>query len=153
MWWTITYRVIASVVTFLVGWAVFAIMSPAKESRLSPSTRQVESITLRRLRCPVAVTECQALIATFRSDGTCNFVTYDHGHHESTFTGDFNPQSFTPIIEHINRQGPFELPLVSPASPGTETTTIEVVTSNGTRLVASYDWATRPLDLADCNIY
>ena len=151
MWWNITYRVIASVVTFLIGCAVFAIATPTE--RLPEDTHQIRSITLSRLRCPVAGPDCKALIATFRSDGTCNYVTYAHGHHESTFTGDFNPQSFTPIIEQINRQGFFELPLVSPASPGTETTTIEVVTSNGTRLIASYDWATRPLDLADCNVY
>ena len=38
MMWTMTCRVIASVVTFLIGWTVFAIARPTEELRLPERT-------------------------------------------------------------------------------------------------------------------
>ena len=153
MWWTITYRVIASIVTFLVGCACFAIATPTEELRLPENTHQIKSVTLSQGRCFVAGQKCNTLIATFRSDGTCNYVTYADDDHVSTFTGDFNPQDLTHLIEKINKQGSLELPLISPASSVTETTSIEVVSGDETRFVATYNWTTAPLDYARCNVY
>ena len=153
MWWPITSRVIASVVTFLIGWAVFAIARPTEELRLPENAHQIKSITVSRGRCFVAGQKCNTLIATFRSDGTCNYVTYAHDDHVSTFTGDFKPQDLTYLIEEINKQGSFELPLISPAGAVTEATRIEAVSSEGTRFVATYNWATAPLDYPRCNLY
>ena len=153
MWWTITYRVIASVGTFLIGCAVFLIATPTEELRLPENTHQIKSVTLSQGRCFVAGQKCNTLKSTFRSDGTCNYVTYEDGDHVSTFTGDFNPQDLTHLIEEINKQSSFEQPLISPASSVTDTTRIEVVNGDETRFVATYNWPTAPLDYARCNVY
>ena len=50
-------------------------------------------------------------------------------------------------MEQINKQGFFDLPLVFPTSPVTETTSVEVVTSEGTRVVTTYSWASTPSGL------
>ena len=64
--WTITCRVIASVVTFLIGWTVFAIASPHRRVTASgtrapnlvdnsEATRLFRRRTeMRRLRCDVS---------------------------------------------------------------------------------------------------
>ena len=156
MWWNITYRVIASVVTFLIGCAVFAIATD--ELPLAQSKLPIESITLAQIRCSVTGQvhtgqECNVLIVTFRSDGTCNYVRYVNGDHVLTFTGDFNPQDLPYLIKEINKQGSLELPLALPKSELPEETSIEVVNTDGTRSVATYNWSIAPLAYERCNLY
>jgi hypothetical protein len=146
--WTMTCRVLASVVTFLIGWAVFAIASPSEEIRLPErAAPQILSITLRRQGCSDAERTCPVYDATYRSDGTCTYVGYANDDFIGKYEGEYNPQDFTDLVEQINKQGFFELPLVFPTSPVTETTSVEVVTSEGTRLVTTYNWASTPSGL------
>jgi uncharacterized protein DUF6438 len=147
--WTMTCRVIASVVTFLIGWTVFAIASPAEQIQQLPerAAPQIFSITLRRQGCSDAERECPVYDATYRSDGTCTYVGYANDEFIGKYEGDYNPQDYTDLVEQINKQGFFELPLVFGTSPATETTSIEIVTSDGTRLVTTYNWASTPSGL------
>lgn len=146
--WTIACRVIASIVTFLIGWTVFAIASPTPEELQLPElTRRVLAITLKRQGCSDAERECPVYDATYRSDGTCTYVGYANDEFIGKYEGDYNPQDFTDLVEQINKQGFFDLPLVFPTSPATETTTIEVVTDDGTRIVTTYNWASTPSGL------
>jgi len=147
--WTITCRVFASVVTFLVGWTVFAIASPTTVELPVPerAAPQILSITLRRQGCSDAERECPVYDATYRSDGTCTYVGYANDEFIGKYEGDYNPQDFTDLVEQINKQGFFELPLVYPTSPAIETTSIEVFTSDGVRLVTTYNWASTPVGL------
>ena len=145
--WTITSRVIASVVTFLIGWTVFAIASPPEELRLPEPTRQILSITLRRQGCSDAERRCPVYDATFRSDGTCSYMGYANDDYIGEYKGEYDPQDFTYIVEQINKQGFFELPVAFQASSATETTSVEIVTNEGTRVVTTYNWASAPAGL------
>ena len=146
--WTMTCRVIASLVTFLVGWAVFAIFEPAEEIRRLPEpTRHISAITLKRLGCADAERECPVYDATYRSDGTCTYVGYANDEFIGKYEGEYNVQDFTDLVEQIDKQGFFHLPLVFPSSPATETTSVEVVASDGTRVVTTYNWASTPSGL------
>jgi len=146
--WTITCRVIASVVTFLIGWTVFAIARPSEEIRRLPEpARQISAITLKRLGCSDAERKCPVFEATYRSDGTSRYFGYANDDYIGEYQGDFNPQDFNYIVEQIDRQGFFESPLVLADSPVTETTTIEVVTNDGVRVVTTHNWASTPSGL------
>ncbi len=105
--WTITCRVIASVVTFLIGWTVFAIASPPEELQLPERTRQILAITLRRQGCSDPDRRCPVYDATFRSDGTCSYMGYANDDYIGEYKGEYDPQDFTYIVEQINKQGFF----------------------------------------------
>ncbi|HJU91411.1 MAG TPA: hypothetical protein VJ656_00635 [Pyrinomonadaceae bacterium] len=53
----------------------------------------------------------------------------------------------------MNKQKFLELPRGFPTSSVTETTSIEIVTIDGRRLVTTYNWAITPFDFPRCNIY
>ena len=143
--WTMTCRVIASTVTFLIGWTVFAVARPNEEiQRLPEPARQISAITLKRLGCSDAERKCPIFEATYRSDGTSSYIGYANDDYIGQYKGEYNPQDFTYMVEQINKQGFFELPLAFSEFPATETTTIEVLSSDGTTLVTTYNWATTP---------
>lgn len=148
MMWTMTCRVIVSVVTFLIGWTVFAIARPSEEIRRLPEpTRQISAITLKRLGCTDAERKCPVFEATYRSDGTCSYFGYANDDYMGEYKGNYNPEDFIYMVEQINKQGFYELPLAFPDNLVTETTTVEVLTSEGTRLVTTYNWASTPAAL------
>ena len=148
MMWTMTCRVIASIVTFLIGWTVFAIARPSEEiQRLPEPTRHISAITLKRLGCTDAERKCPVFEATYRSDGTCRYFGYANDDYIGEYKGDFNPHDFAYIADQINKQGFFELPPAFRDSSVRETTTVEVVASDGVWVVTTYNWASTPSGL------
>ena len=148
MMWTMTCRVIASIVTFLIGWTLFAIARPSEEIRRLPEpTRQISAITLMRMGCTDAERKCPIFQATYRSDGTCSYFGYANDDYMGEYKGTYNPQDFTYMVEQINKQGFYEMPLAFPDSSVTETTTVEILGSDGTRHVTTYNWANTPSGL------
>jgi Domain of unknown function (DUF6438) len=148
MLWTMSCRVIASIVTFLIGWTVFAIVRPSEEIRpLREPTRQISAITLKRFGCSDAERQCPVFEATYRSDGTCKYVGYANDDYIGEYEGDFNPQDFHYMVEQLNQQGFFELPLTFSDNPVTETTRVEVVSSDGVRVVTTHNWMNTPSGL------
>jgi len=146
--WTMTCRVIASVVTFLVGWAVFAIFEPAEEIRRLPEpTRHISAITLKRLGCADAERQCAVYEATFWSDGTGRYVGYANDDYIGEYKGKFNLNDFDSMVEQINKQRFFDLPPAFSTTPTLETTTVEVVASDGVRVVTTYNWLSTPSGL------
>ena len=148
MMWTMTCRVIASVVTFLIGWTVFAIARPSEEIRRLPEpTRQISAITLKRLGCTDTERKCPVFEVTYRSDGTCSYFGYANDDYIGEYEGTYHPQDFVYMEEQINKQGFFEFPLAFPDDSVTETTTVEILSSDGTRRVTTYNWVHTPSGL------
>ena len=148
MMWTMTCRVIASVVTFLIGWAVFAAFEPAEETRRLPEpTRHISAITLKRLGCPDEERKCPVFEVTFWSDGTGSFTGYANDDYIGKYKSKFNVNDFTDMAEQINKQGFFDLPPAFSSTPTLGTTTVEVVASDGVRVVTTYNWLSTPSGL------
>ena len=148
MWWTITCRGIASVVTFLIGWTVFAITRPTEEIRRLPEpTRHISAITLKRLGCSDAERRCPVFEATFRSDGTASYMGYANDDYIGEYKGQYNPNDFTYLVEQIQKQEFFDLPVGFSTTPALETTTVEVVASDGVHVVTTYNWLSTPAGL------
>ena len=145
MMWTMTCRVIASVVTFLIGWTVFAIARPSEEiHQLSEPILEISAITLRRQGCSDAERKCPVFEATYRSDGTCSYFGYANDDYIGEYKGNYNRQDFIYMEQQIYKQEFFELPVAFSDSSVTETTTVEVLTSEGTRRVTTYNWFSTP---------
>ena len=148
MMWTMTCRVIASVVTFFIGCGVFAIASSTEEKRQLPEpTRQISAITLKRQGCPDAERRCPVFEATFWSDGTGSYTGYANDEYIGEFKGKYNVSVFADMVEQINKQGFFDLPPAFSTTPTLETTTVEVVASDGVRVVTTYNWLSTPSGL------
>jgi hypothetical protein len=148
MMWTMTCRVIASVVTFLIGWGVFAIASSTEETRQLPApTRQISAITLKRFGCPDAERQCPVYEATFWSDGTGSFTGYANDDYIGKYECKYNPNDFDNLVEQINKQGFFELPHSSSSTTTLGSTTIEVFASDGVRIVTTYNRFSTPSGL------
>lgn len=148
MMWTITCRVIVSVVTFLIGWAVFAIANPTEEIRRLPEpSRQISAITLKRFGCPDLERQCPVYEVTFWRDGSGSYTGYANDEFIGNYKGKYNLNDFTDMAEQINKQGFFELPPAFSTTPTLETTTIEVIASDGVRVVTTYNWLSTPSGL------
>ena len=146
--WTMTCRVIASVVTFLIGWTVFAIARPSEEiQRLPEPTRHISAITLKRLGCSDAERKCPVFEATYRSDGTCSYIGYANDDFIGDYKGTYNSYDFTYMVDQLNKQEFFELPLEVSAASTQETTSVEVVASDGVHIVTTYNWLSTPAGL------
>lgn len=144
---TITCRVIVSVVTFLVGFAVFQIARPTEDIRLAEPASQILAITLKRQGCSDAERKCPVYEATFRSDGTCTYRGYENDEYIGRYEGTYDVNDFAAFVEQINQQGFFELPLAFTAGPVRETTGVEVITTDGVKLVTTYNWSSTPSGL------
>jgi len=142
---TITCRVIASVLAFLVGCAVFEIVRPTEELRLAEPKSQILSISLQRQGCSDAERKCPVFEATFRSDGTCTFIGYAN----DAFIGKYEAQyeDFGYLVEQVEKQGFFELPLAPATGPMEETVAVEVITSDGVKRLTTQNWASTPSGL------
>ena len=147
MLWTITCRFIVSVVTFLIGFTVFQIARPSEEIRLPEPKVQISEITLRRQGCTKAERECPVYDATFRSDGTCTYIGYANDEFIGKYEGTYDVQDFDSFVEQIEKQGFLELPVGFAANSVEETIGVEVVTSNGTKLVTTHTWSSTPSGL------
>jgi hypothetical protein len=146
MFWTITRRVIVSVVAFFVGWTAFVIVRPTQELRTAKSGEsQVLAITLKRQGC--AERNCPVYEATFRGDGTATYVGYANDDFIGTYTGYFSPREFAFLVDQLRRQNFFEMPGVSPAGPVDETMVLEVLTKEGTRVLTTHNWDSTPAEL------
>ncbi|HKY41556.1 MAG TPA: DUF6438 domain-containing protein [Pyrinomonadaceae bacterium] len=146
--WIMTCRVIASIVTFLVGWTVFAIVRPSEEiQRLPQPARYISAITLKRLGCSDAERKCPVFEATYRSDGTCTYIGYANDDYIGDYKGTYNSYDFTYMVDQLNKQEFFELPLEFSASSTQETTTVEVIASDGVHAVTTYNWLSTPSGL------
>ena len=147
MLWTITSRVIASVVAFLIGFSVFQIARPTEELRLPEPASQIVSITLKRQGCSDAERKCPVFDATFRSDGTCTYVGYANDEFIGEYEGTYDLKDFYSLVEQIEKQGFFELPLGFATNSIDETTGLEVITTDGVRLVTTHNWSSTPAGL------
>ena len=147
MLWTMTCRVIVSVVTFLIGFTVFQIATPSEELRLPEPSRQVKAITLKRQGCSDAERKCPVYDTTLRSDGTATYNGYANDEFIGNYEGEYDQKDFAYLVDQVNKQGFFELPLALPASPIRETTTVEVSTTDGRTIVTTYNWASTPSGL------
>ncbi|HET9713590.1 MAG TPA: DUF6438 domain-containing protein [Pyrinomonadaceae bacterium] len=144
---TITCRVIASILAFLVGCAAFEIARPTEELRLPEPKSQIVSISLQRRGCSDAERKCPVFDATFRSDGTCTFVGYANDEFLGKYEAEYGLEDFAYLVEQVERQGFFELPLVMSTGPAEETVAVEVVTSEGAKRVTTQNWASTPSGL------
>lgn len=124
---TITCRVIASILAFLVGCAVFEIARPTEE-----------------LRCP---NPSLVFDATFRSDGTCTFIGYANDAFIGKYEGEYSLEDFAYMVEQVEKQGFFELPLALATGPVEETVAVEVITSDGAKRLTTQNWASTPSGL------
>jgi hypothetical protein len=147
MLWTMTCRVIASGITFSIGFAVFQIATPTEDLRLSEPPRQITAITLKRQGCLNEERQCPVFEATFRSDGTCTYVGYANDDFIGRHVGSCSRKDFEYLVEQVEKQGFFELPLVFASTPVDETTGVEVTTTNGSVLVTTYNWTSTPAGL------
>ena len=148
MMWTMACRVIASVVTFLIGWTVFAIVRPGEDiQRLPEPTRHISTITLKRLGCSDAERKCPVFEATYRSDGTCSYIGYANDDYIGHYKGTYTPYDFTYLVDQLNKQEFFELPLEFSTTSTQETTSVEVVASDGVHVVTTYNWLSTPSGL------
>jgi uncharacterized protein DUF6438 len=147
MLFTITYRVIASLLAFLVGCAVFEIKRPTEELRLPEPKSQIVSIGLHRQGCSDAEPKCPVFDVTFRSDGTCTFVGYANDEFIGRYEGEYKVEDFAYLADQVKKQGFFELPIVAPAGPVEETVAVEVITTDSAKRVTTYNWASTPSEL------
>lgn len=147
MLWTMSCRLIASIVTFFVGFAVFQIARSTEEIRVAEPTSQIIAITLKRQGCSDADRKCPVYDATFRSDGTCTYMGYANDEYIGRYEGTYDVNDFAAFVEQIDQQGFFELPLAFSAGPVEETTGVEVVSTDGVKRVTTYNWSSTPSGL------
>ena len=150
MFWTITCRVMISIVAFLIGWAAFVIVSPAPQvsaPALQPVARQVTAITLKRKGCADAELECPVYDVTFRNDGTATFVGHVNDEFHGTYTAEYPKQDFAYLVQQLERERFFELPREYPANPVEDTWVLDVSTSDGSRVLTTNNWDSTPAEL------
>lgn len=148
MFWTITCRVIVSLVTFSIGFAVFEIAKPTEELWLPEPSPQILEITLKRHGCSDAERNCPVYEATFRSDGTCSYIGYANDEFIGKHEGRYDVNDFTSLVQLVDKHVFSQAPrLVFTTGGIKETTTIEVVTSEGTNLVTTHNWTGTPTGL------
>ena len=152
MFWTITCRVMVSVVAFFVGWAAFVLVRPAPaQNAIAPKPlahSHVTSITLKRLGCVDAELECPVFDVTFRNDGTATFVARANNEDfKGTYTAEYPLEDFAYLVQQLDRERFFELPLVYPAAPVEDTWVLEVTTTDGARVLTTNNWSSTPAEL------
>jgi hypothetical protein len=147
MLWSMTCRVIVSVVTFFIGFTVFQVARPTEEHPAPKPAAQILAITLKRHGCSDAERKCPVYEATFRSDGTSSYIGYANDNFIGKYEGTYDPKDFVYLVEQIEQQGFFELTSAFPTGPVEETTGLEVVTSEGVKLVTTNNWSSTPSGL------
>ena len=149
MLWTISSRVIAAVLGFVLGCTVFQVARPLTElPAIEQPARQISSITLRRQGCSDPAMECSVYDVTFRGDGSGTFIGYkNNGDYDGKFNPIFDPRDFTMLVQEFEKQHFFDLPLHYAAVPDEETVVLEVVTSDGVRVMTTHNWAGTPSEL------
>jgi hypothetical protein len=150
MFWTITCRLMASIVAFLIGWTAFVVVRPTpavSPLALEPLGRQVTAITLKRQGCTNAELECPVYDVTFRSDGTATYVGHANDEFIGTYFARYSCQDFAYLVEQLEREGFFDLPRSYPAGPVEETWVLEVATNDGLRVLTTNNWSSTPSEL------
>lgn len=148
MFWTTTCRVFATLVTFSIGFAVFEIAKPTEELWIPDPIQQILEITLKRHGCSDAARKCPVYEATFRSDGTCTYIGYANDEFIGKYEGRYDVNDFTSLAQLVEKHVFSYAPHVVFTAGGIkETTTIEVITSEGTNLVTTHSWAATPSGL------
>ena len=153
MFLTITCRVMISVVAFFIGWAAFVLVRPAPaHDAIAPAVKpfghsQVTAITLRRLGCTNAELECPVYDVTFRKDGTATYVGHANDEFIGTYTAEYPAQDFVYLVQQLERERFFDLPLFYPAGPVEDTWVVEVTTSEGSRVLRTNNWSSTPSEL------
>lgn len=149
MLWTISSRVIATVLGLVLGWTVFQIARPLTElPTIERPARQISCITLRRQGCSDPALECSVYDVTFRSDGSGTFIGYkNNGDYDGKFNTIFDRRDFTMLVQEFEKQHFFDLPQHYATEPDEETVVLEVVTSDGVRVMTTHNWADTPNEL------
>lgn len=149
MFWTISRRLMASLVAFFVGWGVFQVVRPVERLRAVESPGiQILAITLKAKGCADAELECRVYDATFWSDGTGTYVGYANvDDWKGTFKSDFEQREFAYLVEQLERHRFFELPDYYASDSVEETVVLEVLTNEGLRVVTTHNWRSTPNEL------
>ena len=148
MFWTMSCRVLVSIVAFFVGWAAFVIVRPGEDLRaLKPGASQISAITFKRQGCSDAELRCPVYDVTFRNDGTATYIGYANDDFIGTFTADYPQRNFAFLVEEVQREKFFDLPQVYPVGPVEETMVLEVSTNEGTRVMTTHNWNSTPAEL------
>jgi hypothetical protein len=132
-----------------IGWVAFVIVRPTQELRavVKPGPSQILAITLKRQGCPDAELECPVYDVTFHSDGTATYIGYANDEFIGTYTSQYSQQDFAYLVEQLQRERLFDLPHVYPAAPVEETQVLEVLTSDGSRVLTTSNWESTPAEL------
>lgn len=149
MLWTISCRVMATILGFVLGWTVFQVARPvATLPGIYQPAPEIRSITLRRQGCSDPGLECSVYDVTFRSDGTGTFIGYKNNDDcDGKFNAIFDRRDFNLLVHEFEQQHFFDLPQHYPTTPDEETVVLEVVTSDGVRVVTTHSWAYTPSQL------
>ena len=145
---TITCRVIASLVAFLCGCGVSAIIKPV-EKLPAPAPRAVtiSAITLKHQGCTDGELKCAVYDVTFRSDGTATYTGYANDDFMGTYTATFPREDFANIAKYVEREDFFAMPSAFQTGAVDETIVFQVDTSEGSRMVTTYNWPSTPAGL------
>ena len=146
---TISYRLIATILGFFLGWTVFHVARPvATLPGVERPTPQILSITLRRQGCSDPALECSVYDVTFRSDGRGTFIGYkNNDDYDGKFNTIVDKRDFNLLVHEFEKQHFFDLPQQYATTPDEETVVLEVVTNEGLRVVTTHNWAYTPSEL------
>jgi len=149
MLWTISRRLVASLVGLLLGWTVFHVVRPvAKLPAAERAPVQISAITLKRLGCSDASLECPVYEMTLRKDGTGTFIGYkNNGEYDGKFITTFSLRDFTILAKQFEEQGFFEMRQPPATSPQQEEVVLEVETNEGERVITTDNWLNTPTKL------
>jgi hypothetical protein len=150
MFWTISRRIVASLLGFLLGWTVFQIAKPATAEvpAIPRPAAEISSITLKRQGCSDAELECPVYEVTFYKGGTGRFIGYkNNDDYDGRFNTVFDPLDFAFLADQFEKQHFMELPQHYATAPDEETVVLEVMTNEGLRVFTTHNWSSMPTEL------
>jgi hypothetical protein len=142
-------RVIASIVAFLCGCGASGIVNPPVQTVPPAETRmgEITSITFKTHGCADESLKCPAFEATFRSDGTATYIGKANDEYPGLSVGKFAQRDFAALADEMRRQKFFDMPRVMESTYVDETIVLEVVGSEGSHTVTTYNWPQTPVEL------
>ena len=142
-------RVIASIVAFLCGCGASEVVNPPVQTVPPAETRigEISSITFKSHGCPDESLKCTVFEVTFRSNGTATYIGKANDEYMGTSVAKFPQRDFAALADEVRHQRFFEMPRVMESTYVDETIVLEVVSSEGTHTVTTYNWAQTPVEL------
>ena len=141
-------RATASLVAFFVGWSVFAITPRVVDVPVvQPPVRTISEIRIKHLGCADAELKCAVFEANFRDTGKANFIGHANDEFIGRYEADYPPEDFAGLVEQIEQQQFFDLPVEFQSDAVEEKIVIDVITNEGAHSVTTYNWSTTPARL------